>query len=430
MKEESLLKIEQLGYKSIKQIVSEVGKQNKQTAINYCVKNHIEPDFIMKHGRGEIWYFSPEKTKLIKQFILQDTNTLKNLTRNHNLHGKSKYELCRIYKVSPKVVKKYNLKTEDDFIDYIEKRNSISPITLCKRYGIRYSTFLSYNPDTEPSENNIKKFAELYKLLSPEEKKRHRAELMSENNRLHPEWQQKAIEAIYKMTPEEKEEQVRKCFVSRSRNGTFGYNGNAKYEFNGKRYNLLELCFQLEHPEWERLNNYFIPYGKGKKYFPDFRDTKTNRIIEIKGRHLIKYDENGDWYLINLQTKLPEIEKTLCLKKNNVCLKIDNNEESKIVRKKWSVIAKQYLKTEIGTYIESVKKKQFSESEKEFFRKKNCIPIVCLQFPDKVFYGYTDAAEKTGVNNTVIKNYLSGKTKHIKQGYVFMYLEDYKNMNQ
>ena len=428
MKEKSVMEIEQLGYKSIKQIVIEAGKQNKQTAIDFCLNNNIKPDYRIKHGRGDIWYFSPEKVELIKQFISQDSNLLKNLTRNKNLHGKSKYELCRLYGISPKVVKKYNFKTEEDYIAYSEKRKKLSPETICNKYGIRYSTFMSYNPEKDPTEENIKAFAEEYKVLSPEEKKKHRAERMSENNRLHPEWKQKAREAIYKMSEEEKKEQVRKCFDSRRKNGTYGYNGNAKYEFNGKRYNLLELCFQLEHPEWERLTSYYITYGNNKKYFPDFRDTTDNTIIEIKGRHLIRYDENGEWYLINLQSQKKEIEKTECLKNNKVHLILDNSDESKFVKTKWSETAKQYLKQGIGTYIDSGKKgKRLSEKEKADFRKKNCRPIVCLQFPDEIFYGYTDAAEKTGVNNTVIKNYLSGKTKHIKQGYIFIYLEDYKN---
>ncbi len=431
-----MLEVEKQGFKTLKQIVLECGKQNVVTAKEFCKSNNLEADYSFDFARGVINYFSPEKIKVIKDYISKSKNELNNLKRNDELNGKSRNELLKKYNVSYKTAVKNGLITEEDFIDYVEQRNNrpLSPVTLCKHEEIRFTTFKSYNPGVEPTIENIKKFAQIYKQLSNEEKKNHRAKLMSENNLLHPEWQEKARQVLNNMPEDEKRENVRKCFESRNKNKTAGFNGHAKYLYKENRYNLTELCYQLEHPEWERLTDFYITYEQNKRnkhYYPDFRDINTDRLIEIKGRHLITFDDDNNWYLINTSTKERQLEKTNCLKKNNVLLIITNSEETKQIVKKWKNKAMEYIDLDIGHYITSDRKgKKFTDAEKQSFRERNCKPIICLEFPNEIFYGYTAASERTGVNNTVIKNYLSGKTKKIKKGFTFMYLEDFlKNKN-
>ena len=68
----------------------------------------------------------------------------------------------------------------------------------------------------------------------------------------------------------------------------------------------------------------FIYYVNGKKarYFCDFLVNGEN--IEIKGRHLI---DTKTMILHTYLNKTPLLEKTQCLKDNNVRIIIDNDEE-------------------------------------------------------------------------------------------------------
>lgn len=121
--------------------------------------------------------------------------------------------------------------------------------------------------------------------------------------------------------------------------------GNYAVYYNGLKFDSRsELLFYMwckeNGKEIEQTKDYFTYYVNGIEhiYYPDFK--VDDEIIEIKGEHLI--DDEG--YLLDFSTKERLIEKTECLRKNNV----------KIIKSK--EVMKKYLPSNYEEILNDCKK--------------------------------------------------------------------------
>ena len=445
MKKEKIKDLERKGFKTLKQIAKECGKQSISSGKLFCSLNNIKPDVSFPYARGSIDYYSPSSSALIKEFVSKANNEIKNIKRNPNLEGLSRSELAKKYNISFKTVKKYNLIKEEDFQKFSSK--PLSPTTLCKKYGIRLCIFQSWNPGAEPTETNIKIFSEKYKSLTQEEKKLHRSQQMKKWNQ-SPEGllaKEKAKEALNNLSEDEKKESVKKCKAAKEKNGTLGWNAQCKYIYNGKGYNLTELALQLEHPEWKRIDTAVYKYTVDEKtydYVPDFFDTEKKQYIEIKGQNF--FDKNGkyiDPYQLNRLKNgtITEAEyngyqrradsKYKCMIKNNVRIIIDSSDEVKQIVKKNKNLCKNY-QSNSASYTSGARKGiKLSEKEKIALSEKHSKPFICIN-NGKIYKSLRKCADELNIKSvTSITNVCIGKNKQTRNGYIFKYLEDYNKEN-
>lgn len=435
-----MLQLEKQGYQTLKQIAFNCGKKSVSSGKLFCKLNNIIPDYSYPFSKGTIEYYSPEKSFLIGEFVRKDNNRIKNIKRNPLLNGKSITELQKKYGISSKTVKKYNLTTEEDFINYVNI--PLSPVTICKKNGIRISIFRTWNPGIEPTEENIKNFAEVYKKLSLDEKKHHKAQLQSDWNKSLAGLQakKKAKCAIDSLSEFEKKESVRKCKEAKEKNGTLGWNAQCKYLYNGKGYNKTELSVQLEHPDWVRIDKAVFQYEINNKkydYVPDFYDTYNKQYIEIKGQNF--FDEQGkfiDPYNQNrLKKKLITSDeycdfqkkadaKYQCMVENNVKIIIDSSKEIKDIIKKYSKECERY-RIKSATYIKSVRKGvKLTNEERISLSKKHTKPFICIN-TGKIYTSLRECADELNIKSvTSITNVCTGKNKKTKNGYVFRYVDN------
>lgn len=280
----------------------------------------------------------PLKRKTLSQRKLRE---LKILEMYPNQYNKDTDILCshlsKIFNITTSTIKNWIEK----YPNKNDRMNIIMENTMMKLYGVKHalqsSEFLKKSMNTCKEHYGVEHPAQSEEILENWKKTNleiYGVENPSQSQIIKDRKAETTMEHYGVENPFQAEEIIEKI-------NTDKHPTRNRYFYNGIAFDsATELYFYIYHHDILKddiaRGKMFVYYVNGKKarYFCDFLLNGEN--IEIKGRHLI---DTKTMILHTYLDEIPLLEKTQCLKDNNVRIIIDNDEEmiriSKLVEKQF-----------------------------------------------------------------------------------------------